>query len=145
MFPAIRRINVARNTKEFCQRKTDKMMKCLEDVEMDSIGDGIPKHDGQGLYRYGACKTTISVGVIFPRDEVKGEIGRAYLYMDSIGALKNDPLDFGEKEMFMRWHESDPPDAIECKRERIISDIQGGHNTYISKHPACMNENEARS
>lgn len=137
MFPAIRRINVARNTKEFCPSKKGKTTECLDDTEMEDNENGFPKLDGRGLYKYGSCETTISIGAIYPRNEVKGEIGRAYLYMDSIGALKDKPLDAGEKKMFKSWHESDPPDAIECTREKIISDIQGGDNTYISNHPAC--------
>ena len=95
---------------------------------------GTPKLEGKGLYQYGSCKTTISVGVIYPRDEAKGKIGRAYLYMDSIKVIFLDP---NEKKLYMRWHNSDPPDPIECRREKIISEIQGGHNIYISNHPNC--------
>ena len=137
MFPAIRRINVARNTKEFCPSKKNKTIDCSNDTEMEDNNVGSPKLEGRGVHQYGSCETTISIGAIYPRNEVKGEIGRAYLYMDSIGALKDNPLDANEKRMFTHWHENDPPDAIECTRELIISEIQGGQNTYISKHPAC--------
>ena len=39
--------------------------------------------------------------------------------------------------MLKNWNASYPPDAVECKREKIIYEIQGNHNPYISNHPNC--------
>ena len=91
---------------------------------------------------YGNCKTSIDTKTkrIFPQKEAKGKIARAYLYMmDKLPSLKNADLNQGANlEQTMKdWNYEYPPTPFECKREKLIYEIQGEHNPHISRHPNC--------
>ena len=79
--------------------------------------------------QYGRCETTIGNGFIHPRDAAKGQIARAYLYMNSIGAIRLNP---DEIATYNEWHDNHLPEKEECKREKIIFSIQGKRNPFIS-------------
>ena len=79
--------------------------------------------------QYGRCETTIGNSFIHPRDASKGQIARAYLYMESIGAIR---LTESEKSTYNKWHLNHRPQKEECEREKIIFSIQGKHNPFIS-------------
>lgn len=79
--------------------------------------------------QYGRCETTIGNEFIHPRDAVKGQIARAYLYMNSIGAIR---LNSDEVATYNEWHNKFLPQKEECEREKIIFSIQGKHNPFIS-------------
>lgn len=122
LFPAIKVINTARQDKYF----KDAMIR--------------------GSVKYDKCKTSMDAGKtgrIYPRSEIKGDIARAYLYM--IDRIKSKPgliygdLDLGGSllQTLNDWNSFDPPTPLECKREKLIYEIQGIHNTYISNHPNC--------
>ncbi|MCA1320278.1 endonuclease [Bacillus tianshenii] len=84
-----------------------------------------------------------------PRDEVKGDVARMLFYMvvryegDSgeidleLNELVNNgsaPL-HGKMSVLLEWHEEDPVDAGEIRRNRIIfEDYQGNRNPFID-HP----------
>jgi len=65
-----------------------------------------------------------------PRDEVKGDVARVYLYMDERYGLD---LSQQQQEVFKRWHKLDPVDAHECTVAEIILKVQGGHNTLVEE------------
>lgn len=118
LFPAIKQINTIRQDKFFAE--------------------------GFGNVRFGKCKSSVDkggFGRMYPRNEIKGIIARAYLYMmDKSSILKKRTIsemgaDF--EIMLKNWDASYPPNAVECKREKIIYEIQGNHNPYISNHPNC--------
>ncbi|GAB3956671.1 endonuclease I family protein [Streptomyces sparsus] len=84
-----------------------------------------------------------------PRDEVKGDVARMILYMavryeggDGFADLElNDrvsngstPL-MGRLSVLMQWHETDPPDAFEKRRNNVIHDrYQNNRNPFVD-HP----------
>lgn len=104
MYPGIRKINNKRQVKPYGEGKISPP-------------------------QYGRCETTIGNGVIHPRDSTKGQIARAYLYMESIGAIR---LDTAERARYTKWHKGNKPSKEECEREKIIFSIQGRHNPFIS-------------
>ena len=121
LFPAIGVINTARQVKDFADWDNE-----------DST-----------RIKYGNCRTFIQGERIYPRFEVKGMIARAYLYIAEqaekrLGMTKEYLFpDAYLKQVYDDWNKSFPPTPFECKREKIIYEIQGSHNPYISNHPNC--------
>ena len=80
-----------------------------------------------------------------PRDEVKGDIARIIFYMDVryeggsgepnlvvVDGLTTYPYpQIGDKSTLLQWHEQDPPDAFEKRRNDIIFKWQGNRNPFI--------------
>lgn len=106
MYPGIRKINNKRQVKPYAEGKISPP-------------------------QYGRCETTIGNSFIHPRDASKGQIARAYLYMESIGAIR---LTESEKSTYNKWHLNHRPQKEECEREKIIFSIQGKHNPFISNY-----------
>lgn len=121
LFPAIGMINTDRGTKEF--------------ADWDN--------ENSTRIKYGKCETFIQGDRIYPRVEAKGMIARAYLYLADQAekrlGMKRESLfpDSYLKQVYADWNKSFPPTPFECKREKIIQEIQGNHNPYISNHPNC--------
>ncbi len=80
--------------------------------------------------KFGACDVEIEGRKVEPRPEIRGDIARIYLYMDSaypgrgIISQKN-------RKLFEAWRKSDPVDAWECERSRKIAKIQGNVNRIV--------------
>jgi deoxyribonuclease-1 len=87
-----------------------------------------------GQCRFGACKTKIEDRKIEPRPEVRGEIARTYMYMDSAypgrGIISNK-----NEKLFRAWDKNDPVNEWECERARRIARIQGNINQVVDQ--AC--------
>ena len=80
-----------------------------------------------------------------PRDEVKGDIARIIFYMDVRYEGGNNepnlvPVDglttypnpqIGVLSTLLEWHEQDPPDAFERRRNDVIFEWQGNRNPFI--------------
>ena len=82
-----------------------------------------------------------------PRDEVKGDIARIILYMDVryeeefgisepnlvvVDGLTTYPNpQIGVLSTLLEWHEMDPPDAFEKRRNDVIYEWQGNRNPFI--------------
>lgn len=97
-----------------------------------------------------ACYSTSST--FEPRDEVKGDIARIILYMDVryeggpgepnlvvVDGLTTYPYpQLGDKTTLLQWHEQDPPDAFEKRRNDVIFKWQGNRNPFID-YPEFVN------
>ncbi len=70
--------------------------------------------------------------VVEPRDEVKGVVARAHLYMAKTYQFK---LSKNQEKMFKRWNMTYPPSEWEVRWNAKIKEIQGNDNTYIINHP----------
>lgn len=80
-----------------------------------------------------------------PRDEVKGDVARMVFYMavryesgDMVDLEVNDEVDngsapfHGKVSVLKKWHQEDPPDAFEERRnERIFDNWQGNRNPFV--------------
>lgn len=84
-----------------------------------------------GVFHFGACKSTIERGVFLPRQEVRGDLARAALYMD-LAYPSRRWLDEAHRALFERWSEEDPPDDWERERNQAIAERQGNDNPFIS-------------
>jgi len=83
-----------------------------------------------------------------PRDEVKGDVARMIFYMavryesgDMVDLEVNDEVDngsapfHGKVSVLKQWHEEDPPDEFEQRRnERIQANWQDNRNPFVD-HP----------
>lgn len=85
-----------------------------------------------GTYRFGACGSSISAGVFHPRPEVRGDLARAYKYMDAAYPGRGI-LDDAHRALFDRWDAEDPPDAWERERNVRIAERQGSANPFIGR------------
>lgn len=110
--PAIGEVNQARNDYRF--------------------GEFYPESRGQ-KYNFHGCKIIIDTKyrIVEPRDEVKGLIARAHLYMASTYPFK---LSVNQEEMFNRWNKTYPPTLWEIQWNNKIREVQGNDNFYITKH-----------
>lgn len=72
-------------------------------------------------------RTSGAAAVVEPQDSVKGDIARSIFYMVF---FYDFPL-HGMGPMLLRWHEADPPDAEEIRRNDEIEDIQDTRNPFI--------------
>lgn len=79
---------------------------------------------------YGACDFEIDRGtrVAEPREKIRGDVARVYLYMADVYGLK---LTDEERGRFLRWHRMDPPSKWEIERNRRITEIQGVGNRWL--------------
>ncbi len=82
--------------------------------------------------QYGRCQfaTDFKNRQVQPRNEIKGMIGRTYLYMADRYDLR---LSSNEKRLMTAWNRSYPVTQWECERNRIITGIQGNDNPYITE------------
>lgn len=85
-------------------------------------------------FHFGACKSAIESGVFQPRPEVRGDLARAYRYMDA-SYPERHLLDEEHRALFERWDAADPPDAWERERNTRIASMQGNANPYIPAPP----------
>ncbi|MBJ05002.1 MAG: hypothetical protein CMP65_03780 [Flavobacteriales bacterium] len=101
---------------------------------------------GTSVYNGSIMTECFSTSSTFePRDAVKGDIARIILYMDVRYEGGNNepnlvPLDglttypnpqIGVLSTLLEWHEQDPPDAFEKRRNDVIYEWQGNRNPFI--------------
>jgi deoxyribonuclease-1 len=106
MYPSLRDVNKLRSSMPFSVLKGEKAAVRGCDFEVD--------------YRS---------RMVEPRPAVRGEIARAMLYMADRYDLR---LFKRQRELLERWHREDPATEGEIERNRIIKELQGSHNHYIS-------------
>ena len=81
--------------------------------------------------KYGACNLEVSTAAKTAEapEERRGEIARAYLYMNAVWGMAITPA---EKTRFEAWHANDPPSGWEIVRDFRIEAAQG-NSTRISQ------------
>ena len=84
---------------------------------------------------FGKCDVEIKNKKVEPKESIRGEIARTYLYMDSVypgrGIISNK-----NRKLFDAWNQSDPVDEWECERAKRIEKIQGNVNEVVMRD--CM-------
>ncbi len=78
---------------------------------------------------YGECKFEVNFDAnrTYVRDEIKGDVARAYFYMSN---TYNINLSDQERKLMEVWDKQDPIDEWEIEKNKRIEKIQG-KNTYI--------------
>jgi len=66
-----------------------------------------------------------------PRKVVWGEIARTYFYMREKYGLA---ISKSQQKLFIAWNNLDPVTRWERKRNKLIADIQGNDNPYVSNY-----------
>ena len=67
-----------------------------------------------------------------PREEIRGEIARTYLYTDSVYPGRGI-ISKKNRKLFDVWNQSDPVDEWECERAKRIERIQGNRNEVVMR------------
>lgn len=85
--------------------------------------------------RYGACDFEVQNRLAEPREEIRGDIARTYLYMNdrTQKMVGHGFMTQSQIAMYVAWSRQDPPDAWECERHRRIQRIQGRANPYVQQ------------
>jgi deoxyribonuclease-1 len=79
---------------------------------------------------YGACDFEVDFtrDVAEPAEGIRGDLARAYLYMEAAWGLELSP---DERAVYLAWHEGDPPSPWERERNRRITAAQGNVNRWV--------------
>lgn len=87
-------------------------------------------YDSPKIGMYGACNFEVDFKNrrAFVRDEIKGDIARAYFYMSD---KYNLPLSEQEKKMFSVWNKLDSISEWEKIKNKRIEKLQGNSNIFI--------------
>jgi len=83
-------------------------------------------------YTFGACESSIVDSTFRPRASVRGDIARAYKYMDATYPNRGI-IQESQRAMFDAWDAADPPDAWERSRNEQIGAKQGNTNSFIDR------------
>lgn len=83
-------------------------------------------------FHFGKCQSAIDRGVFLPRREVRGDLARAYKYMDK-SYPERGLIDDAHRPVFDAWDVEDPPDAWERERNKRIAAKQGNANAFIGE------------
>jgi deoxyribonuclease-1 len=82
---------------------------------------------------FGSCDFEIDATHVEPRPAARGDLARAYLYMDArypaSGILASAEL----RALVEIWQRDDPPDDWERARNRLIAAAQGNPNPFIGE------------
>ena len=79
---------------------------------------------------FGECDVEIKSRKVEPREKIRGEIARTYMYMDSVYPGKGI-IPKKNRKLFDAWNKSDPVDEWECERAKRIEKIQGNMNEVV--------------
>jgi len=79
---------------------------------------------------FGKCDVEIESRKVEPKESIRGEIARTYLYMDSVYPGRGI-ISKKNRKLFESWNKSDPVDEWECERAKRIEKIQGNRNVVV--------------
>jgi len=85
---------------------------------------------------FGICDVEIKSRKVEPKESIRGEIARTYIYMDSVYPGRGI-ISKKNRKLFESWNKSDPVDEWECERARRIERIQGNRNVVVMRD--CKN------
>lgn len=80
-------------------------------------------------WRWPECDFEKNSTGVEPRESVRGEIARSFLYMIDRYQLP----DHGQRALMLKWNRDDPVSDEEIQRNREIYLLQGVYNKYISQ------------
>ena len=82
----------------------------------------------EGEEHIGGCDFEIKDKVVEPRESIRGDIGRAFLYMIDAWDM---PLDEAQKNMYLDWSISDPVTQAEKEINKKVCEVQGNSNNFV--------------
>ena len=81
---------------------------------------------------FGKCDVEIKNKKVEPKESIRGEIARTYMYMDSVYPDRGI-ISKKNRKLLESWDQSDPVDDWECERSKKIEKIQGNRNEVVMK------------
>jgi deoxyribonuclease-1 len=81
---------------------------------------------------FGKCDVEIKNKIVEPKESIRGEIARTYLYMGSVYPGRGI-ISKKNRKLFDAWNKSDPVDEWECERAKRIEKIQGNRNEVVMR------------
>lgn len=115
LFPTDSRANSTRGNHPFAEvRGKDARPNC----EIAQAGDAIDPDNGR----------TTRTHAFAPPIKHRGNVARAMFYMATKYGMHISEL---EESYLRKWHQEDPVDAMELKRNGLIEDAQGNRNPFI--------------
>ena len=81
---------------------------------------------------FGKCDVEINSRKVEPREEIRVEIARTYMYMDSVYPGRGI-ISKKNRKLFDAWNRGDPVDKWECERAKRIEKIQGNRNEVVMR------------
>jgi deoxyribonuclease-1 len=115
---------------ELMQADMHNLQPAVGEVNGDRLNYVMAELEGEPR-EYGKCDVEIRDQKIEPRPSVRGDIARAYFYMDWAYPQYRIIPDPKTRAMFERWAEDDPVDSWERKRARRIAEAQGNTNPFV--------------
>ena len=82
-------------------------------------------------YPYGMCRSRVDFKekVFEPRNEVKGQVARAYFYMHD---RYNLSMSRQQQQLLMAWNNQYPVNQWEKLRDERIAKVMGHHNSFVT-------------
>jgi deoxyribonuclease-1 len=81
---------------------------------------------------FGKCDAEIKNKKVEPKESIRGEIARTYLYMNSVYPGRGI-ISKKKRKLFDSWNKSDPVDELECERAKRIEKIQRNVNEVVMR------------
>ncbi|MGB1298177.1 MAG: endonuclease [Psychrobium sp.] len=80
---------------------------------------------------FGACDMRIENKKAQPPKRARGQIARAYLYMED--AYKQFKMSAAQRKLMIAWDKQFPVSTWECERNKRIEKLQKSHNRILDK------------
>ncbi len=128
------RLNCRNNNATFKQMEADmhNLVPAIGEINGDRSNFKYGMIEGeQRLYGKPDIEIAFSERLAEPPTSVQGDIARTYFYMVDKYKLK---LSRQQQQLFIAWNNSDPVDAWERKKNRLLKEIQGDENLYITHY-----------
>lgn len=78
---------------------------------------------------FGSCEMKIENRKAEPPKEARGQISRAYLYMEN--TYSRYSMSKQQRQLMNAWDKQYPVDSWECQRTKRITDLQKGNNEVV--------------
>lgn len=131
------------NPRAFCEKKDPIFKKMMNDLHnlVPAIGEVNQARSAYGFSRltthtrFNGCELTIDRAAkkVDPKDNIKGFIARAHLYMTQQYGKEQFSLSRQQYEQYMKWHHLYPPSDWEKIWNQRILKLQGTDNKFISQ------------
>ncbi len=127
------RKNCTKSSKEFNLMEGDlhNLYPAVSEINRDRSNYRFSDWNGTA-YQYGKCDMIVDFKgrKVQPPERSRGIIARAYLYMRDTYGLR---LSSSQTKLFEAWDLMYPASKTECKRNDLITEVQGNDNYYISR------------
>lgn len=122
LYPAIGAVNALRSNMKFAQLKNSSQSDTIISKATNYINKWTKSNPN-------TCSFTIEDNKIEPSNHAKGKIARCYLYMSKNYSIYR--LSSKDKHLFKAWNNKYPITANECRRTKLIEQVQRNVNHIV--------------